>query len=122
MHEAALVRRERRVIAARNEPTFRAVLLDRGRECFAEFAVVLHVELLMRELVEQRARDVQLAAAEHRAEHGVGKIAERRVRARAAARGVVALADELLLEALGIGTVEEAAVRNAARHRKAPAL
>src|SRR5215831_7565055 len=106
MHESALIPGERRLGAARGKPTFRAVLLDRGRERLAELAVVLHVELLVRELVEQRACDVQLAAAEHRAQHRIGEVAERRIRARAAARGVVALADELLLEALSVGTVE----------------
>ena len=104
------------------EPELHAVLLDNHRERLAELAVVLHVELLVRELVEQRARDVLLAAVDHRAQDGIGEIAERRISARAAAVGVEAALGELGREALRGRAVEVAAIRDAARERKAPAL
>ena len=106
----------------RLEPALRSVLLDRRSERLAELAVVFYVELLVRQLVKQQARDILLAAADHRAQHRVGEVPERRVRARAAAVGVVTLVDELLLKFFGVCAIEKPAVRDAARERETPTL
>src|SRR5690606_27414633 len=112
---------DRRRAAFALEPPLGAVLLDHRRERLVECAVVLYIELLVRELVEQQARDVARAAADHRAQHRIGEVAERRVRARAADVGIEPLALERLAKALGLVALEEAAIGDATREREAPA-
>src|SRR6185503_18615313 len=108
--------------AVLREPELHAVLFDDHRERLAELTVVLDVELLVSELVEQRGRDVLLAAVHHRAQHGIVEIPERRIRTRAAGVRIETSRGELAGEVLGGGPVEVAAVCDATRERKAPAL
>src|SRR5690606_5827423 len=113
---------ERGRIAVALEPELSPILLDRGREGFAERAVVLDVNHLVRELVKQDRRDGALAADHHRAQDRIGEIAEGRVRRRSGEVRVEPVGLERLAKALGALAVEEAAVGDAPGERIAPAL
>ena len=113
---------EVRARAVLRQPALRAELLDDHRERLAELAVVLDVKLLVRELVKQQARDVLLATVDHRAQHGIVEITERRVGGGAAAVRVEAFSSETIREAVRGRFVEVTAVRDAAGEWKTPEL
>ena len=86
--QAQLVPLERLGVGFAREPQARAVFLDGTSECFTELAVVFDIETLMRKLVNQNCSDFLALRIEHRVEHRVGEISERRVCARAARPGI----------------------------------
>ncbi len=76
----------------------------------------------MRELVKDRPEQARFAPAEHRVEHGVRQVPERRVGRHAADADVVALRGELAGACMGVLGVEETEIGHAAGDRETPAV
>src|SRR5208282_2024578 len=67
-------------IVLRGKPAPDTLLLDRHRERFVEHRVVLGIGNLVRELVENEARDLEVRIAQEGRRHRIVEVAERRVR------------------------------------------
>src|SRR5207302_3406221 len=87
---AGIELRRQRGIVLRREPAADPLLLDRHGEGFVEYRVVLRVRNLMRELVEDKTRDLGIGIAEDRRQHGIVEITELRIRRNAADVDIVA--------------------------------
>jgi hypothetical protein len=104
------------------EPALEAFGLDHGCESLIEVAVPRRIDLLVRKLVEDESREVRVPVAEHRVQHRVAQVPERRVGNGRADENVKALVPQLARLARRARLVEVAAVAHAARDRKAPVL
>ena len=61
-------------LAALRQPPPQSIFLHGHGESLVELRVVLYVEELVRELVENRCRQLILAIAKHRAQHRIGEL------------------------------------------------
>jgi len=62
------------------QPALEARILDCSGERLVEFRIVLHIQQLMGQLVEDDSSQLRIAVTQHAAQHGIGKLPERRVR------------------------------------------
>ena len=104
----------------RGQPACDALLFDGHGKRLVERRVVLHVDDLVRELVEDEARELRFAIADERRQHRVVEIAERRVGGHAAQVDVVAGRGEPRRFGARVVFGEVAAVGDASGDRKAP--
>ena len=102
------------------EPARDARLLHRDGERLVERRVVLHVDDLVRELVEDEPRELDFAVLDERRQHGIVEVAQRRVRGDAGHVHVVARGLEARRFGARVGFREIAAIRDAAGDGKAP--
>ncbi len=115
-------RRSAGLALLRLEPALQALFLDGDRERLVERRVVLRVDDLMRELVEDQAREIDLAVADERREHRIVEVAQRRIRGNPARVDVESVGREPRRFGARVVLREIAAVGDAARDRVAPAL
>src|SRR5690606_36451383 len=112
---------EQRQSFALDQPALETFFFHHGRERLVEARVARRVRNLMRELVEERAYELRIAPLEHRAQHWILEMPERRIGGHAVDRRILAAPAQPPRVALCAALGEVAAINDAAGVRKAPA-
>ena len=116
-----LIERPDRLPRARSgEPAAHPLLLHGHREGLVEGGVVAHVHHLVRQLVEDKPRELGVRPVHDPARQGVVEPAERRVGGHAADVDVLPPGPQPLGKAQCLGLLEVAPVGHAARHGETP--